>query len=365
MKKISLVKGAILTSLILLPLSLYADNLTSADATAGLTGLSGIVDTFTNTVVKSLATMFLSLALLAFFYGIVEYVWGMREGKPDMITKGNTFLKWSLVGLFVMFSIYGIIQFGQGILFNGKDITNITIPNIKFNTGTGSTQGATNGGNVGSLTGGTNAGNASTLTGASTLNGGGGAGVVTGGGAPKLANYVGCSSNSQCASNLCQGNNAASKQCVPNTTTSGNNASNNSTLNGGNNASSGGTGIGVNGVCTGVKGVRGPCAAGLTCEGEDTQPGVCTASNSSTLTGCASLGYSNCSSDGTCEWSGTQLNGSCVDKTTTSGGSSGGFTGVNGCQGLNSTDACVTQDSGLDGTCYEDVPNSEIVCIAN
>jgi hypothetical protein len=39
---------------------------------------------------------------------------------------------YGLIGLFVMFSVYGIIKFGQGILFGTKDVSTITIPEINF-----------------------------------------------------------------------------------------------------------------------------------------------------------------------------------------------------------------------------------------
>jgi hypothetical protein len=78
----------------------------------------------------------MSFAILVFFWGIVEYITGMREGNPDKVTKGNKFIMWGLVGLFVMFSVYGIIKFGQGIFgFKESDLKSITIPTI--NTGSG------------------------------------------------------------------------------------------------------------------------------------------------------------------------------------------------------------------------------------
>lgn len=105
---------------------------TGQDLFGGIVSFSVLVDAFTGTIIKSVATLLLSLALLAFFYGVVQYVWGLRDGDSKKVEQGNLFLRWGLVALFVMFSVYGIIKFGQGILFNGKDVNTITIPDISF-----------------------------------------------------------------------------------------------------------------------------------------------------------------------------------------------------------------------------------------
>ncbi len=106
------------------------------DVSAGINTFSGLIQLFTNTIVKSTGTLLLSLGVVAFFFGVVQYIWGLREGDPKKVSTGNQFMIWGLVGLFVMFSVYGIIKFGQGILFNGKDIGTITIPDVGLKTGT-------------------------------------------------------------------------------------------------------------------------------------------------------------------------------------------------------------------------------------
>lgn len=98
---------------------------------SGITTLSSIVDTFTKTLVKSMGTLFMSMAVVAFFYGVVQYVWGARKGDATAIAAGNQFMLWSVIALFVMFSIYGIIKFGQEIFFQGKDIKTLSIPEVK------------------------------------------------------------------------------------------------------------------------------------------------------------------------------------------------------------------------------------------
>ncbi len=109
---------------------------TSQDAATGINTLARLIKLFTETVIKATGTLLLSAAVVTFFFGVVQYIWGLRQGDSGKVKIGNDFMVWGLIGLFVMFSVYGIIRFGQGILFNGKDITSITIPDIKLKSGT-------------------------------------------------------------------------------------------------------------------------------------------------------------------------------------------------------------------------------------
>lgn len=242
MKKISLVQAVILTSIIAIPLTTFAQ--TGAQVSDGIRSLRDLIDLLTNTIVKSLATLLLSLALLAFFYGIVEYIWGKRQGNGEKTKLGNEFMTWGLVALFVMFSVYGIIKLGQSILFNNADINTISIPNIQFKAGNASnvqignsSPGGTSGGVMqGSTAGGTNAvGNnpsAYTPISGGSNTGNGGAGTSVGGGD--------CTVNTECPSGFtCQNYTC---QSSTNATPSGN-----CTVNGATCASGGRDSI--NGVC--------------------------------------------------------------------------------------------------------------------
>ncbi len=143
MKKLFTVRSSVITGVVLLSGLMFAE--AEADVSAGITSFSRLIDTFTDTVIKSTATLMLSLALLAFFYGLVEYIWAKRQGNGDKVKAGNDFMTWGLVALFVMFSVYGIIKFAQQTIFKGENFETITIPNINFkaksNTGQNTNQG--------------------------------------------------------------------------------------------------------------------------------------------------------------------------------------------------------------------------------
>lgn len=63
-------------------------------------------------IINSLIPVLIALALVAFFWGLVRYIWSggeeHEEGKNIMIA--------GLVGLFIMVSIWGIIRIAQNTL---------------------------------------------------------------------------------------------------------------------------------------------------------------------------------------------------------------------------------------------------------
>ncbi len=100
----------------------------------GLKTFSGIVTTFTQTIVRSLATLFATAAMVAFFFGIVQFIWGSRDGDATKAKNGKNFMLWGLIALFVMFSVWGIINYAQRI-FGIQGQNTIIIPQIELGNG--------------------------------------------------------------------------------------------------------------------------------------------------------------------------------------------------------------------------------------
>jgi hypothetical protein len=164
------------TLITLLAISATASaQVTAVGAQQGLTTFAGLITTFNNTVVKALATLFLSGAVVAFFFGVAKFIWGLREGKSDAITNGKQFMIWSLIGLFVMFSVYGIIRVAQSLV-PGLNSSTITVPD--FNMGGNGLGSPTSGGS----TGGNGLGAPSSGGGTGSNTGGSGLGAPTTGG---------------------------------------------------------------------------------------------------------------------------------------------------------------------------------------
>ena len=164
MKKTFTITGVTISSFLILTLTAYAQG-TVSGVSGGASTLAGLVNDVNATLIKAVGTLIMSLAVVAFFWGVVQYIWGAREGEAAKIAAGNQFMVWGLVGLFVMFSVYGIIKFFQGTLLPGVDSSTITIPNvqIKGSTGGGAATGGFSSGSgassdSGSATGGLNQG---------------------------------------------------------------------------------------------------------------------------------------------------------------------------------------------------------------
>lgn len=154
MKKSFIVSACSFLTFLLLP-SIVSAEATIAGATTGVTNLSSLVTTITTSLVAALGTLLLAAGVVAFFWGVVQYIWGVREGDGTKIKNGNQFMLWAVIALFVMFSVYGIIQVAQSLI-PGLNATTIKIPRFDFQTGQGE---GTNAGNGGGLPVGTGAGN--------------------------------------------------------------------------------------------------------------------------------------------------------------------------------------------------------------
>jgi hypothetical protein len=121
MKK-HLIKLSTIATGIALPAIVFAQgNLTF------ITTLQNIVTGF-GTIVRMLLPIVFALAILAFFYGIFVYVFGhATESKKN----GRDIMLWSLVAIFVMASLYGIVSLLQtnfGVSGSGQFQTGQTQP---------------------------------------------------------------------------------------------------------------------------------------------------------------------------------------------------------------------------------------------
>ncbi len=204
MKHVSPVVGTFIATFFIL-VTFTSAQTTAADAEQGMTTLASLIRTFNTTVVKALATLFMSAAVVAFFFGLTKFIWGMREGKPDVLTNGKQFMIWALVALFVMFSVYGIIRFFKDMV-PGLNQSTIVIPDIQYGGGAG-------GGNT-TPTGATPSSGANTTPTGATPAGGANT-TPTDGGALRV-NGDTCTLASQCISNYCQSSPYNSGQCAPN-----------------------------------------------------------------------------------------------------------------------------------------------------
>lgn len=111
----------------------------SAFATTDFSGLGKFINDIKNNVIVNLSTLFLTTAVVAFFWGVVVYIYGIRNGVADKQGEGRNFMLWGLIALFVMFSVWGIVTFAQKTL-GIEGTTSIQIPSIRFQDTGGSAQ---------------------------------------------------------------------------------------------------------------------------------------------------------------------------------------------------------------------------------
>jgi len=86
------------------------------------TNLIGLIS-FAGDVANRLIPLLIAVALVVFFWGIVQYVWGQD---PKAAT---TIIVTGLIGLFVMVSVWGIIRIAQNT-FGVNNQAPISIPQV-------------------------------------------------------------------------------------------------------------------------------------------------------------------------------------------------------------------------------------------
>ena len=78
-------------------------------------------------MVKIALPLVVGLALLAFFWGVAQFIWG-GEDKRD---EGKQKMIWGIVGLFVMVSVWGLVGFLGSIIGVQQQGGDITVPSVQ------------------------------------------------------------------------------------------------------------------------------------------------------------------------------------------------------------------------------------------
>ncbi|OGG44868.1 hypothetical protein A2673_03220 [Candidatus Kaiserbacteria bacterium RIFCSPHIGHO2_01_FULL_50_13] len=73
-----------------------------------------LVDTlaFFNTFLNATIGLLITLAIVAFFWGLIQYIFGVH-GSTDAASKGVQIMFWGVIAIFVMVSVWGIIRLLQ------------------------------------------------------------------------------------------------------------------------------------------------------------------------------------------------------------------------------------------------------------
>ena len=115
MKKIAFISGVLFA----LPLVSFAQN-------AALNPLIQIVQTI-QIIVNLLIPILLAAAVVAFFFGLVRYIWGGSENTAE----GRRIMIQGLIAIFVMVTLWGLIKLGQDILGIQQGQGDLQAPHVR------------------------------------------------------------------------------------------------------------------------------------------------------------------------------------------------------------------------------------------
>jgi|SRR3989344_362310 len=77
-------------------------------------------------IINPLTYVLMMIALLVFFWGIMKVIYAAGDAKK--IEEGKKFILWSIIALFVMVSVWGILNFVYSDLFGGSGFGYTQLP---------------------------------------------------------------------------------------------------------------------------------------------------------------------------------------------------------------------------------------------
>ena len=90
--------GAALAAVWLLPISVWA----------AVTDFKSLVSSITDEILKPLIPLIIGLAVVVFLWGVLRFI--MAAGDQKKREEGRNFIIWGLIGITIMFSIWGLVK---------------------------------------------------------------------------------------------------------------------------------------------------------------------------------------------------------------------------------------------------------------
>ncbi len=97
-----------------------------------MNALGNLMDKFWSAIISPAILIVLALGFLLFVYGLVEFLWNLNTGGDNK--EGKQHMMWGIVGILVMFSVYGILDLLDNTFnldFRNPDVSraqNIKVP---------------------------------------------------------------------------------------------------------------------------------------------------------------------------------------------------------------------------------------------
>ncbi|MBM3261690.1 hypothetical protein FJY93_04720 [Candidatus Kaiserbacteria bacterium] len=95
---------------------------------------AALVNKFITYVIDPIMLILFACGFFLFMFGMVEFIWGMKEGKPQ--DAGKKHMIYGIIGMVIMVSVGGILNFLAGTF--GLDLSGGSIDTGSINSvGTG------------------------------------------------------------------------------------------------------------------------------------------------------------------------------------------------------------------------------------
>lgn len=106
----------------------FAPTLALAQTTANLTNTKGLTSAF-GQLVNTALPILVGLALLAFFWGLVRFIFS--AGDAEKAKEGKSIMIYGVIALFVMTAIWGIVNFlATDLGVNNGTVQQIQVPTV-------------------------------------------------------------------------------------------------------------------------------------------------------------------------------------------------------------------------------------------
>ncbi len=108
----------------------FAPTLAFAQTAPNLSGISSLVGQV-GRIINGVIPVIFALAVVYFFWGLIEFI--RSAGDPAEAAKGKSIMIYGVIAIFIMVSIYGLVNWLQGTLGvsgNGQvNLPGVTVPN--------------------------------------------------------------------------------------------------------------------------------------------------------------------------------------------------------------------------------------------
>jgi len=85
-----------------------------------LTSIGNFFNFLSCTLIKSVAPFLISLATVAFVYGIIQYF--LNPDNEEKRKKGKSYMMWGIIALFVIVSVWGLVGILSNTFLGGKTL---------------------------------------------------------------------------------------------------------------------------------------------------------------------------------------------------------------------------------------------------